>query len=619
MTHTVQSQSSSKKGRFQVDYRRGCTGTTITITQIGTFSPAPVYWYENLVGSFTSTLSHTYNTAGSFYIVQLVNDASLGTDNYDSLLVEILEPQNAEFTIHKCANHKVRVETANDYYDRYEVDFDGLRTDIVNPNSFTNEFDFGSSGVYNITVTGILTSGNSNCGSQVETVSTVTSLTPPLLSTVEVIDQNTSGSILLTHTLDAGVDYNLYYGNGDSKNLTLQGSISSNQTNISPINTATDYHCYQLESFDVCNGDSYKSEVICSIILDTSSDEKGNRMNWSTDNSNAKTTEIIRDNSILINLPTTSSSHTDSLIVCNKDYSYQVQQLYQQGKSLSMSSTITASNTQSLPIINGNPSSTFSGDSVIVTWDKPNDGEIPFDQYVVQRKVGNRDWSDWMNTTELVAVDKDIRLNQAPSYRVSYSDDCENESTPSIATTPVVLAESNNRGKIITYEWNRYEEWQNGIQGYTLEQLDESGNILEEFEVLSGRSKSIDFSNQDPTDKYLRIKATSLDSPPVYSYSNVITTKIETVLYFPTAFTPDEDGVNDTFVHQGPAIADYKLDIYNRWGNQIYSTTDKNYGWDGTDRTGDSPQGTYLYKVYFTDLEGRSHYQNGVLTLFRYL
>lgn len=49
------------------------------------------------------------------------------------------------------------------------------------------------------------------------------------------------------------------------------------------------------------------------------------------------------------------------------------------------------------------------------------------------------------------------------------------------------------------------------------------------------------------------------------------------LLYIPSAFTPNDDGLNDTFKPVGN-IKDYSLEIYDRWGTMIYATTK---GWPG--------------------------------------
>jgi gliding motility-associated-like protein len=53
-------------------------------------------------------------------------------------------------------------------------------------------------------------------------------------------------------------------------------------------------------------------------------------------------------------------------------------------------------------------------------------------------------------------------------------------------------------------------------------------------------------------------------------------------VFFPSAFTPNQDGKNDIFkpIITGN-IKHYEFFIYNRWGQVVFRTTDATKGWDG--------------------------------------
>jgi gliding motility-associated-like protein len=54
------------------------------------------------------------------------------------------------------------------------------------------------------------------------------------------------------------------------------------------------------------------------------------------------------------------------------------------------------------------------------------------------------------------------------------------------------------------------------------------------------------------------------------------------IVFVPNAFTPDGDGYNDVLTVEGNNIDELTFVIYNRWGQKIFETNDKNIGWDGT-------------------------------------
>jgi gliding motility-associated-like protein len=90
-------------------------------------------------------------------------------------------------------------------------------------------------------------------------------------------------------------------------------------------------------------------------------------------------------------------------------------------------------------------------------------------------------------------------------------------------------------------------------------------------------------------------------------------------LYMPNAFTPNGDGKNDTFKPGGGnTVSDFSMEIFNRWGQKVYTTNDVNKGWDGLFENKESLQGTYVYHVtYKNNTNGRDIALSGTLLLIR--
>lgn len=66
-------------------------------------------------------------------------------------------------------------------------------------------------------------------------------------------------------------------------------------------------------------------------------------------------------------------------------------------------------------------------------------------------------------------------------------------------------------------------------------------------------------------------------------------------IFVPNAFTPNEDNVNELFLPLGIGITNYTLEIFDRWGEKIYSGTSSDPGWDGSFKGKQSPAGVYVY------------------------
>lgn len=81
----------------------------------------------------------------------------------------------------------------------------------------------------------------------------------------------------------------------------------------------------------------------------------------------------------------------------------------------------------------------------------------------------------------------------------------------------------------------------------------------------------------------------------------------ESKLIFPNAFSPNNDGYNDTFKpKEFQSIVEFKATIYSRWGQKIYEWDDvRSDGWDGTFHGKDAKQGTYYVLVKARGADGR--------------
>ncbi len=96
--------------------------------------------------------------------------------------------------------------------------------------------------------------------------------------------------------------------------------------------------------------------------------------------------------------------------------------------------------------------------------------------------------------------------------------------------------------------------------------------------------------------------------------------KDEYTFYYPNAFTPDGDNINDYWYIFGNGIdeKDFDLLIYDRWGEIIFETTKPNDKWDGTIKGKEKANaGIYTFKIYYKDKSGLSHTQTGNFTLIR--
>jgi gliding motility-associated-like protein len=97
---------------------------------------------------------------------------------------------------------------------------------------------------------------------------------------------------------------------------------------------------------------------------------------------------------------------------------------------------------------------------------------------------------------------------------------------------------------------------------------------------------------------------------------------------FPNAFTPNSDGPTDGFydpnsfsndhffpLYQG--VEEYRLEIFNRWGELLFVTEDVRVGWDGWYRGSPAKQDVYVWKAFARFSDGRESVMKGDVTLLR--
>jgi gliding motility-associated-like protein len=100
----------------------------------------------------------------------------------------------------------------------------------------------------------------------------------------------------------------------------------------------------------------------------------------------------------------------------------------------------------------------------------------------------------------------------------------------------------------------------------------------------------------------------------------------------PNAFSPNSDGKNDVlkvltnvdsdnnyangFI-EGGAIVEMNFEVYNRFGQLVFRTTDPHEGWDGNFKGKPMNPAVFVYKLDYRLINGLSATLNGNVTLYR--
>lgn len=121
----------------------------------------------------------------------------------------------------------------------------------------------------------------------------------------------------------------------------------------------------------------------------------------------------------------------------------------------------------------------------------------------------------------------------------------------------------------------------------------------------------------------------SVEEPGTYSVTgsnafcdgraNITIDNCEVIVYLPTAITPSRsDGINDLFSIPESVrseISDFEILIFNRWGEIIFASTDKNFVWDGNVKDKPAVGGVYLYQMRYTPAAGKPVVARGTVTV----
>lgn len=92
--------------------------------------------------------------------------------------------------------------------------------------------------------------------------------------------------------------------------------------------------------------------------------------------------------------------------------------------------------------------------------------------------------------------------------------------------------------------------------------------------------------------------------------------------FIPNGFTPNSDGRNDEFrVFSNCELLNFEMNIFDRWGNRVFGSTDWSQGWDGNINGQSAPQGVYVWQIKYAATDERGiiteRIESGDVTLVR--
>ena len=83
-------------------------------------------------------------------------------------------------------------------------------------------------------------------------------------------------------------------------------------------------------------------------------------------------------------------------------------------------------------------------------------------------------------------------------------------------------------------------------------------------------------------------------------------------------FSPNSDNINDVFSFDDWMFKEIDVEIFNRWGEQVYHWSGAGGYWDGRNYNNEKlPEGVYFYNMTAKGMDGHPFQEKGSVTLFR--
>lgn len=612
----------SKHGNFKVSEKSGCAPFMVTVVlTTPAMCNAPNSCdmdYEGNNGYQNLVFTHTYTQPGTYWLKVL-----FGAMDLDSLQIQVFADTPPTFDMYACGGNQVSYKVTDTNYNQYVVDFNDGSPQVVHPSGMlaTGTHTYATSGPKTVTVRGRNLNAQDNCTATDQVFNAVASLVAPTIDRLTVLDQS---QIQLEFSIQQFVQYRLEIAVNNASTFQLLQTVY-NQSTVTLTNLTPDskYYCFRLGAYDPCNNTTVYSNIICSSDFDLDVQNNSNNLNWSTANAPAAYFNTIDSYNLLRNsqpsfliLPKTVFSQADVDIVCKTQYCYQHVIRYLNGsESYSMTKCGTAFSTDT-PTAVQNVTSVVNGNEATLEWTQdPNYTPL---EYSIFRSSDNGGYSLLDKTTIQAYTDPEYSTEASVCYKITYTDQCDNISSSVVEACPIHLSGAVQNDNTITLDWTAYEGWATGVNNYIIEKYNSDGSLLETFGPVSSLTLTDDASGDIFNQVYIYlVKANANDPVLNQSVSNEIRVIKDPNIYYPSAFTPNDDGLNDIFKLGGQYVTGFNMKIFDRWGELLFTSQDIGQGWDGTYRGKPMPEGTYVFSADLTDLAGRTFNRAGSIVLLR--
>lgn len=458
-----------------------------------------------------------------------------------------------------------------------------------------------------------------------------------------VIDNRT---IELVFSKYPDFDFNSYTIYRESEGTYFQMKVIKDRNDtfyVDPLcNTLKRSYCYKIRTQNLCllNSDLVLSKPHCTIETKADGLEEANFVKWSPyiGFDSIAQYQIWRQDyynptayKLIDSVSSTQLNYTDSLIQCNTRQNYRITAIEFKGfNEYSNSDTASAK-----PYYFNKTKPNYAWRTTVeeneftrIEWLNNAQSKWGIKGYLLNKTIAEGpsmfknkyfDALDTIFTDDFVKVDKHSYI-----YTVRGVDNC-NDTTPysNVAQSILLKGYFDEQTLKPAITWNLYQLWDQGVDFYEIEKKFPDGSFKVIAKVAADVSVFIDMeaeSNCQPDYTY-RVRAISKThtgfNESTWSLSNEVQVYPHSTLFVPTAFSPDNNGINEYFNPKGSYIKNYHISIYNRWGEKIFDSYECLAPWDGRFKNEVCMEGVYLYTIEAMGADNKTYILKGTFTLLR--
>ncbi len=573
-----------------------CLGSTTTFTDISTGAPNSWIWdFGDGTNATTGPIAtHTYTTSGSFLTSLIVSGGTANCTNQSFQVVEVIDDVISGFTLNTpiCDGDVVGFmdnSTVNlGAIVSWNWDFgDGNTSTQQNPN-----YTYASAGTYTVQL-----SVASNGGCTSSSAHTITINQNPSASFLSSDECLNTPSVFTDNSTGTPTTWNWAFGDGNTSILQNPINIYANTGQYNVVLTVTtDSGCtdvvtktIQIYDLPIAN---FTTNLVClndtMNFINQSTIPNGTITDWKWDFGDGNTSVIQNPNHIY----TVNSQLFDVQLIVTSNLGCKdtiLQTVNVLPVPVFNFSPVIASGCEG-DILQFNDSSSISG-ATITTWQwNFGDGFNSFSANPthIYNTAGNYfvgltlTTSDNCSLTDSLAFPISIYPNPIAGF------------TPSPNQTSIyapTIHFTDNATGASTYDWDFGDSFGTSTIANPDYTYQDSGRYIITQIVTTN------YGCKDTTQRQVGIKA-------------------EFALFIPNAFSP-KGSHNKTFFAKGMGITQFKMLIFDRWGNKLFESNNINESWDGTYKGKYVPLGVYVYKVFASDVLQEEHKYVGRVTVIR--